>query len=763
MQKYIKKPFIWADYKKEKNTSYIFSLSLFVKERKRVKIKISAYNFYKFYLNGELKFYGPARSPQGYCRIDEHSVMLEKGENILSAICVSYNVSNYSYVSDTPFFFFDAVINGINYNASDFKCYEFSEKIKNTQRYSFQRGFCEIYNQEYDLRTILLNIANLKKEIVFKHVTPLYTLKRVVPYFHVKRITEANPIQSGEIIIDDNKPVFTDRCIDGIGKDIDGYARNELCECITDTVSKFKYEKHKVKSLLNDKEYSVYDFKVNKTGFLGFDLEVLSDCEIYVLFDELLGDKVPVNFSRLSCCSVIKWKLRKGKYHIESIEPYTFRYCLIAVFNGAVTIKNCFNTLYENNEAYHLKFKIKDSKIAKIIEAAQNTVAQNDVDILMDCPSRERAGWINDIYFSRESVRCFTGNNKILKATLENYILAEQIKELPQGMIPMCYPSDHKNGEYIPNCAMWYIIILGEYLKQNKFVKYKDRIAGQINALLKYFEKYENEDGLLENLDSWIFIEWSIAGSKDYVAGVNYPSNMIYYKALKVVADLKNDKKLADKAEKIKHEIRKQSFNDKFFEDNRIRERGQLISLGHVSETCQYYAFSLGIASKDEYPDLYETLSKDFTYGEKRKRDYDIGKSNIIVGLLMRITVLLENGENEKVVDEIKNVYGNMANTTGTLWEHLESNASCNHGIAAYAGFILIKAITGFKDYKNGLLVFDDNFLNIDSEFIIPLNSKKYRIVIQNGKRSVYEIIGNNKEKSFIYNAKSFKHLKKSI
>ena len=38
--------------------------------------------------------------------------------------------------------------------------------------------------------------------------------------------------------------------------------------------------------------------------------------------------------------------------------------------------------------------------------------------------------------------------------------------------------------------------------------------------------RYENEDGLLENIPGWVFVEWSKAN--ELTDGVNYPSNMLY-------------------------------------------------------------------------------------------------------------------------------------------------------------------------------------------------------------------------------------------
>ena len=53
-----------------------------------------------------------------------------------------------------------------------------------------------------------------------------------------------------------------------------------------------------------------------------------------------------------------------------------------------------------------------------------------------------------------------------------------------------------------------------------------DALQPRVLRLLDYFKPFENEDGLLEKLQSWVFVEWSAAN--DFVQDVNYPSNMLY-------------------------------------------------------------------------------------------------------------------------------------------------------------------------------------------------------------------------------------------
>ena len=48
--------------------------------------------------------------------------------------------------------------------------------------------------------------------------------------------------------------------------------------------------------------------------------------------------------------------------------------------------------------------------------------------------------------------------------------------------------------------------------------------------LLDYFQRFRNADGLLEKLESWVFVEWSKAN--DFVQDVNHPSNMLYAEVL---------------------------------------------------------------------------------------------------------------------------------------------------------------------------------------------------------------------------------------
>jgi alpha-L-rhamnosidase len=205
----------------------------------------------------------------------------------------------------------------------------------------------------------------------------------------------------------------------------------------------------------------------------------VSDCEVYFLFDEILwdeaaqnpalkkwygGGELPLSFHRLDCCNVVKYKLSGGKaYNVLSFEPYTMRYLKIIV-RGAAALERAYHMPYENSDAERLYFHTSDAKANKIFAAAVNTFKQNAVDVLTDCPSRERAGWLCDSYFTGKAEQLMTGFNRVEHNFLQSYLFAPTLPQLPKGMLPMCYPSDHFNGEYIPNWAMFSIIEIEDYL-----------------------------------------------------------------------------------------------------------------------------------------------------------------------------------------------------------------------------------------------------------------------------------------------------------
>ncbi len=188
------------------------------------------------------------------------------------------------------------------------------------------------------------------------------------------------------------------------------------------------------------------------------------------------------------------------------------------------------------------------------------------------------------------------GKCPVEDAVLENYRLFRSHPVIPDGMLPMCYPADtgHLDDQpYIPQWCMWYVLEVRDYLTVRNPTVDRALFYDSVMGIVRFLSQYENEDGLLEDLPGWNFVEWSDANK--WVKDVNYPTNFLYAQVLRCVSALWGDPAYAEKAERIAKTAATQSFDGALFVDNAVRDtEGHLIPPPNTSEAGQYYALLFG-------------------------------------------------------------------------------------------------------------------------------------------------------------------------
>lgn len=706
---------VWpAGQQLEKNITIGFRGNFDVKEGQKVILKITGSSLYRIYLNGQFIGHGPARAAHGYYRVDELDLRdeLMVGANILAIEVAGYNVNSY-YLLDQPSFLQAEIISDGNVllasgnDKNDFVATTIKERIQKVPRYSFQRPFIECYKLApgaYDWRT---NSEGPSVVLDCEKTDSKNVLPRGVAYsdFNVLSPIEVfgvGQVQTGQKV----KRYWKDRAVTDIGEKLGGFKEEEL---EINPVMKLQEMRSKNQEILKQsysaanslsfasETYKIFDFDYNATGFIGAKIKCEKPGRLYFLFDEILSDE-DVDFKRLSCINALTYDLLPGNYSIESFEPYTFKYLKIIMIDGKCDIENVSLREYVNPDISRAEFVSSNEQLNLIYKAGVETFRQNAVDIFMDCPSRERAGWLCDSYFTARVAADLSGNTLVEKNFIENYLLAESFEHLPEGMLPMCYPADHDDGVFIPNWAMWFVIQLEEYYERSGDRALVDALKPRVMGLLEYFDAYINDDGLLEKLDSWIFVEWSAANS--FVQDVNYPTNMLLSATLESASNLYSDPALKSRAENIRETIRKQSFNGEFFVDNAIRnKKGELTATSNVTEVCQYYAFYFNIATPDTYPELWDRLVTNFGPSRKENNKYpDVHFANSFPGNYLRLELLSRNKKASQLLGESIDFFSYMAERTGTLWENISTSASCNHGFASHTVHFLYRDVLGIYD-----------------------------------------------------------------
>ena len=187
---------------------------------------------------------------------------------------------------------------------------------------------------------------------------------------------------------------------------------------------------------------------------------------------------------------------------------------------------------------------------------------------------------------------------------------------------------------------MWFVLELEEYLAFTHDRELIDRAEKKVMDLLTFLRGYENENGLLEKLDSWVFVEWS--RSNDLVQDVNFPTNMLYARMKRAIASLYGHTSLITEAERIEAYIRENTMVNGFFCDNALRgEDGSLTLSGECTESCQYYAFFMNIATPESHPDLWKILTEGFGPHRKTDNRYSaIAFANSFIGNYLRLDLL---------------------------------------------------------------------------------------------------------------------------
>lgn len=689
---------VWASgCAKEMNCALVFEAD--IPSLDGCTMRISAYTFYRLYANGEFVAFGPARAAEGYARVDvlDLNPYHRGAGNRIRVEVVGYYCRSLTTAFGPSFFCAEILEkDGSPVCASgtegDFVCRRMTEKLRHAERYSGQRQFGELWDFSADTDAPLpLTDAPC----------PVW-LPRTAPYPAYRDILLTRHGGCGDYHEDETLPFRENRysfaCSDYWGT----FKKEEIADRPYRWIQRQALSKaspgDELPVTLSAGEYALFDFGILHSGFLLLGGRALSACDIVIGYSEYC-DVGTFSFTNINMQNVISCRFPAGAdVAFQSFEPYTVRNAVILVKSGALILSSFGVKTYEHTMQGARRPAIGDPSLARIYDAALRTFAHNAVDLFSDCPSRERAGWLCDSYFTGAVEHFLFGKTPVEDAFLENYRLYRENPFIPSGMLPMCYPADSGHVEsqpYIPQWCMWYVLEVRDYLTERNPDKdpalFRDSVMGVVNFLAGY----ENEDGLLEDLPGWNFVEWSDANK--WVRNVNYPTNFLYAEVLRCTAALYGDTALSEKAERICQTAICQSFDGVLFSDNAVRdENGRLIPTGNASEAGQYYAVLFGGVDVDapEYAALKHHILTGFAdmTGTTERKYVPV---NAFIGLYLRIKVLLKLGLYDILLGELDGFFGGMVGKTGTLWEYRQMTGSYDHGFASFAAPAIVEALRG--------------------------------------------------------------------
>ena len=683
------------------------SLRVIAKKGENSLLRVTGHAAYHVRVDGELIAFGPAKCGDGYYRVDELDLTSHiKKNSVITITIAGYNCICGSILDKPSFICAELIENGEITAATGhegFVCRYVTEHVQKVQRYSNQRTFGEVYEitpmvnawyrdafadiSLYDLTT-LTPVSDEK--LFIARECGYNTYDKIFPEAIVSRETFTIDTKTAEDI---SYPYYmTSSATTAFSPNeiqLDTYLLYKNL-VTTQSVSANDFPENE---FLTEGHTATYKWNGNTTGCICMRVKCNKQARIVALFEEYItSENEIIHYGSIHNCVV--WDLEKGNYDLSTFEPYTLQALRVYVISGEIEVESVFVN-YFGADKPDVEFIGSDDEIRKLFDGAIETYRQNTFTIFMDCPSRERAGFLCDSFFTARVEYLLTGKNEIEHNFLQNFFMPERFHDdIPDGLFPCCYPS---RAILLNNWVMWLVIELREYFERTHDDVFRDAIYERLLKVFSYFEKYENSDGLLEKLDGWIWVDGDRTKCAKLVQDVNYPTNILYAHAIQAMGHMYGKPELIEKAKRIKATVEKQSYMPEkgFYCDNAIRgEDGVLRLSGEATETCQYYYFYFDVTTPEKRPELWERLKNDF--GPKRVvtnrwptlRDDapypDIFPSNMLIGNQFRFSLLFRYADKEKFLSELKNYYLPMANLTSTLWEHDTDKRSCNHAFTSH-------------------------------------------------------------------------------
>lgn len=684
------------------NFTAVFSARFNVRAGESPVLNLVGYGAYRIRLNGQFVGFGPARGPKGKFRPDTWSLdgLVRAGDNELTVEVNGPNVNSFYLMDQRPFLKAEVAVGGRvlarTGTDGDFVAQE-APRVRRAPRYSFQRTFAEIWRLPGGMARSLA-LERRPDPTLIDRLAPL-------PKFEVRN--DLRPVFRSDLRWNAQKLTRTDRCLTLQTRGFKGYPTNELYRNTFDDLQRFETVAHRKTSEAERKsraqrlgrmQSATYDLGMDDSGFPGLTVRCEGPTVLYLTWDEVLTDGLVKGKERQrdSACGII-WELAAaGTYELDAFDSYTMRYLDVIVAEGAADVSNVRFRSYKSPWGGEALFQSSDPDLDAVFSAAVETFRQNSVDVFTDCPGRERGGWLCDSYFTAPAATLLSGNADLEKLFMGNFALASGFDDIPDGMLPMCYPADHPDGVFIPNWAMWFVLQADEYLRRSGDVATIEKLRPRLVNLIEFLWKYRNADGLLERLPGWVFVEWSEANK--LVMDVSYPSNMLWAETLDAMARLFGRVDLSAEAVRVRETVRRQAWTGTAFCDNAVRgQDGRLRPSGLCSETCQYYALFTHVADATRDADFTNRMIEDF--GPLRKAEPTNGfiRANAFIGDYLRLKVLERLNRGERLVRECKALFADMARRTGTLWEHETEQASCCHGFASFAACTLVRGVAGIE------------------------------------------------------------------
>lgn len=679
-------------------------------------LALTARNAYRLYINGEVVMHGPARTAHGYCRVDEIDVTkhLCMGENHIGVEVMVYGDVYDRYSNDSTLeeglFVGELTVNGqvaLATGVSAWKVTRLTSRAPHSQRLSHSREASEIYFMDEQYALWDLGLVDYADAVAVKGQEPTYLPHEALkPTLAEHAFTQL--VEFGSCYIDEHKPL-TSLFYEKNNPYYHALSEFPLEDCrrtVEQVYNGVNLQRAPDSLLLEGEEdkYLLFDGGESRVGFIKVSFECAHDGIVDIVHSELM--ELDGSFA-YDHDTVTRLHVKAGACGFIAMEPCLARYVKI-YFRGVGDVQLFGVSMLEYSYPDEMRsgFQCSDDEINRLYNAAKKTLLLNTMDIFMDCPERERGGWLCDSLWTARAAHMMLSDPRVEREFIENFLLTPC--DMFHGFFPEVYPGlkpDYGAMTGITTWSFWLMCELCEYTARTGDTYLRDTYAHRVEAFVKGSSAFMGESGLLENLP-WLFIDWSLSNDSLYQQPISTPANALYAYMLTQLGELYGRKDWIEKGQGIRSILRLAIIGDSelglaslrtFSDSFKTDDHGKLIPSGKVSESGLVTSLWAGLFLPGEAPLLEENLFNRMGPAPLYAADPNIGQSQLFIGLCIRLDLLSRFGACEQMYRDLLAIYlPQLKEGPGTLWEVRDISASSRcHGFTSHAGVHLMRDVLG--------------------------------------------------------------------
>lgn len=685
----------------------------------KFKINITGRSFYRLYVNGTFVMHGPARTANGYLRVDEIDISdyVVKGKNIIAIEQISFSNPYNGYSNNITlepgiiiFEIFDGDRNSIVSSSDD----TFAIRLTNRRQKVERRSHCREAVEIYDLDDSYFAWRDTDDFSAFVKATVIDEAFRLLPrrmfYPDMTKRGGAKLMEFGSFAYEgEYKLNFYEQW----GADFYNNPKDHLLRDLSLTRehagnAKVSFIKDGVKLISKGNSYLSYDLGESFVGFTGFDIKTDKDIVIDLVCTELTQPDGTIMYDFNTGTRLY---VKAGKYSFTCFDPCIARYFRLYIRGEAeIEITNLHMISYSYPDFGEGTFSCSDEDVNRLYNAARKTLILNTLDIFMDCPGRERGGWLCDSFWTARAAAVMLGDVKVEKAFIENFLLTDPAL-YKYGLFPSVFPnaSGHPSDE-LATWSFWLLAEIAEYVKRSGDIEMIKEHSARIDAVIDGILALRGESGLLENVPI-VFIDWSQSNSRPNTQPISVPCNALYAYAVREYGKVMNDEariSLADEMFSILRNAVLSVCNEKErIPDSLTYNNGVFTDNGVYTEAAHFTSIWSELIGTDFKGNMKEQKNSiKLNVVDKMgplpryKAHPNIGKSGLFIGDCVRFDMLVKLGRIETMFEEIKHLFfQQLKEGPGTLWENevIEATSRC-HGFNAHVGVHLMRDILGIAD-----------------------------------------------------------------